>query len=82
MLAQSGICVYIGGEGEEVLRFHRDAVHYSSHLMLSLQRLPDQLSMVVCVRPMCCGHCSFRGVALHAAGVEGHSHEEHPTWSV
>lgn len=65
-LLQSGIRVYIGRASQEVLGFHRDAVHYSSHFMLPLRRLPDQLSVVVCVRPVCGGHCSSWGVAVHA----------------
>jgi hypothetical protein len=82
LLVQCGIRVCIGRESQEVLGFHRDAVHYSSHPMLSLQRLPDQLSMVVCVRPLCGGHRPSGRVAVHATGVERHSYEEYSTWSV
>lgn len=69
--------VYIGREGQEVSRFHRDSVHYSSHFVRSLPRLSDQLFMVVCVHLVRGDNCSLWRVVVHATGIERHSYAKY-----
>lgn len=59
--------------------FHRDAVHYSSSLVLSLHGLPHRLLVVVCVCRVCSGHRSAWRVAVYATGVERYSYAKHST---